>query len=396
VTGGGRLLAALLAAAALPLPGASRTAAGSAADLEPPSTLGPAVPPAGWPEPPSVSASGAILVEAGTGQVLAAVDPDTARPPASAVKILTVLSALRRTDLDDAVVVPDGLGDIPLRGATAGVRPGETWQVRSLLETAIALSANDAAFALALLVGGSADGFVALMRADAEAVGVEGAVASPDGFGDDMLSPRDLAAVTRAALEDDRFAAIAQAPTVDVPGRGTVESLNRLLVDYHGADGVKTGHTLRAGRTLVASATRDGRRLVAVVLGSADPDGHFADASALLDHGFEAFSRLPALEGAVAEFRRPGQWSTAVIESSRPLVPVGTEDEVEIVVHPAADASEAGFVRVTWDGVPMGDVPLSVERDQRRLNGGAAIGAWWADRGYTALRATVAGPGAGS
>jgi D-alanyl-D-alanine carboxypeptidase len=357
--------------------------------------------PPGWPTPPRVHATSAIVVDVASGQVLAAIDPDRPRLVASTIKVLTALSVLERTELDDEVTVGDEVAGLPPYAAEVGLRPGHRWTVEQLLAGLIARSGNDAALALAVHVGGSVEGFVEILRQDAAALGIDGSgLRTPTGLGDrDQMSARDLAVIARVALQHPALAEIASQPTVDLPRIGRIVSRNELLAAYVGADGLKTGYTIAAGRCLIASATRDGRQVAVVVLGSTDPLGHFDDARALLDHVFDSFStvRVTGSDGDL-ELREAGGWVPMVGDELDLFVPDDgppVEHRLELPVEVPTQPVDAA---VAWDGHLLADVSLeppggrapdgSSGRDA--VSSAPDVGAWIADRTYAAMRAASA------
>jgi D-alanyl-D-alanine carboxypeptidase len=270
------LLLVLLALAA--------TAPAGAQEAEGP-TLGP-IPnePAGW-----------VLVDADTGAVLAGREARTPRLPASTIKIFTALVAAQRLPADAAVPISAHAAGMPARIINA--EAGQVWDREDLLASMLLVSANDAAVAVAEHVGGgSLDGWARVAGTVAEALGLEDspALTDPAGLDDEFsnqggsrISPRDLAIVARAVLAEPELMAIAGAQEIRfVGGDGidhVVDRRNRLLDLYPGAVGLKTGLTERAGRCLVAAATRGGRTMVAVLLDAPDM---YLTAATLLDHGF--------------------------------------------------------------------------------------------------------------
>lgn len=272
--------------------------------------------PGSWPQAPPATAPAFLLLDARTGQVLAARAADEVRPVASTIKLLTVLTALQVLDLDDQVVV--GAEARPGEGgSSASVDPGETWRVGDLLDAALVRSGNDAARALAGaavragLGGGATDGnelevFAQAMTATARDLGITDAVIlEPTGLDDgNQLSASALGTIARAALADPRIRSSAGQETAVNPDLGEQPSRNLLIGSYAGATGLKTGYTAAAGWSLVASAERDGLELVAVILGSRRDGDRFDEAAALLDHGFAmAAAPLPALR-----VRTAGAW----------------------------------------------------------------------------------------
>ena len=241
------------------------------------------------------NAASVILVDANSGMVLFERDPDAPRPPASVTKILTALIVLERGRLNDTVVVSQTAAQTG--GHRLGLRAGQRITLGDLLAAVLIRSANDAAVAAAEHVGGSLAGFAALMNETAKDLGMANSrFANPHGLDEPFhfTTARDMATLTRVALENPRFAELVRARqatlTIWKPGRRNlvpqnriVLSHNRLLGQVAGADGVKTGYTDSAGRCLVASASRGTHRMIAVLLN--DPQ-RWTDAAALLEYGF--------------------------------------------------------------------------------------------------------------
>jgi D-alanyl-D-alanine carboxypeptidase (penicillin-binding protein 5/6) len=347
-------------------------------------------PPSGWPEPALPELAAWILVDASTGQVLSESAGDVRRPVASTVKVLTALTALETLDLDDEVTVGDEVVDV--EGSGVDIEAGETWTVEQLLDAVLARSGNDAAEALAVAAAGDRDSFVTRMEETAADLGVEGLeLVSVSGLDDDnRLSARDLATIGRAALDDPRLRELVGRRTVVLPGTGEVETRNLLFERYPDATGIKTGFTLAAGNSLVASAARDDRELVAVVLGAGDDPARFDAAASLLDLGFDAFAPttvtgelvLPVAGGEVVLVTPPVELT----------VPVDAEVVVELAVpvRPPTgrvigalqvDDEELGEVVAEPDG---GAAPLPVDGD-------GAVGRGLADGAWAALRAATTG-----
>lgn len=151
------------------------------------------------------------------------------------------------------------------------------------------VSANDAARTLAADIGGSQDGFVSLMNAAAASLGLAGTVAmNPIGLdaAGAHSTARDLATLASLLMQDETFRATVARTSATLHGQTFPATNDAFLTTYPGADGVKTGHTTEAGYCLAASATRDGRRIVVVVLGSSSDAARVAAASQLLDWAF--------------------------------------------------------------------------------------------------------------
>lgn len=252
---------------------------------------------------------GAILVEMTTGQVLFAKNENLAWPPASMVKIITVLVvmdavAAGEVSLDDSVVASKWAES--MGGTQVWLAEGERFPLRDLLEAVLVGSANDAAVAVAEHVGGSVSGFVERMNAKARSLGmtqtrIQSVHGLPPSQGQtvDLTSPRDLAQAAialRAYPEVWTWASTKEAPFRD--GSFTLRTTNWLLHWYPGITGLKTGFINLSGFGVVATAERDGLELVAVVMGAAGKRSSLAEASRLLDDGFDGYRFVePVREG---------------------------------------------------------------------------------------------------
>ncbi|HEU0304194.1 MAG TPA: D-alanyl-D-alanine carboxypeptidase family protein [Gaiellaceae bacterium] len=237
---------------------------------------------------PKVKAPAAIVVDAASGRVLYAKREHMRRPIASTTKIMTALVAMEHLRPNDVVVVTRKASRVPYG---EGLKPGERVPAWKLYYGLLLASANDTAVALAEAAGGTRERFLRLMNEKARALGLRHThYRSASGLIDEgnYSTVHDLAMLTRYALGVPRFRAIVATRSKRVWWRAPThakvyENHNKLLWRYHGADGVKTGWTRAAGRCLVASATRHGIRLIAVVLDSPD---HYKDTTHLLDYGF--------------------------------------------------------------------------------------------------------------
>jgi D-alanyl-D-alanine carboxypeptidase (penicillin-binding protein 5/6) len=324
---------------------------------------------------PASSAPVAVLADLDSGQMLLAHGQDSARPIASVTKIMTALLVLERTHPGDEVVVPAEAvfeeGDYGA-SSTIGLQAGERLTVRQLVRGMLLGSANDAAVALAVDVSGSVSAFVELMDRRAKDLGMRNTVFfSPNGLDDRGHSTGgDLIALTRVAFRTPGFAAAVASKTTTMPGPGDgerhIQNRNAMLWLYRGATGVKTGWTVAARYCLVATAEREGRRLVAVVLGA--PSDAFSDAAALLNFGFSAFEShtfvrkgasvgtLPILGGSVPVVAATGirrLVRSAELEHAR----VRSEADPD-AAFPAAPGQRVGTLRVTILGATIGTVAL--------------------------------------
>lgn len=243
--------------------------------------------------PTRAVAGPALLLEADTGKVLYAEDPDNQWYPASLTKIMTAyltFEALKagRVTLDTKITVSEAAHLQP--PSKVGLPVGGEITVELALKALIVKSANDVAVMLAEAVGGSEAAFIDRMNATARRLGMSRSrFANPNGLpsADQVTTARDLARLSRAVLRDfPDYAHYWAMPDMQI-GKRRLGSHNSLLKSYEGADGLKTGFICDSGFNVVATASRDGKRLMAVVLGEPTGRERALRAASLLEHGFQ-------------------------------------------------------------------------------------------------------------
>jgi D-alanyl-D-alanine carboxypeptidase (penicillin-binding protein 5/6) len=243
------------------------------------------------PSLPVIKARAAIVIDLDSGLPLFQLDPHGRHAPASLTKVVTALVALDYLRLDQLVTVPASINTLPWDSTRMGLRVGERLTVRELLYGLFLNSGNDAAITLSEAAM-PRSAFMAQMNARAAALGMADThLVNPIGLDDPAhyTSAADLARVTVALSK--RFpevVAMAATPSLTLPATAThhayrLYNLNDLIRKYPGATGLKTGWTGRAGGCLIATATRDGRHILVVVMGSPRV---FDEAATLLDYGF--------------------------------------------------------------------------------------------------------------
>ncbi|OZF09767.1 penicillin-binding protein [Rhodococcus sp. 15-1154-1] len=251
--------------------------------------------------PEDISATGWVLSDLDSGDVIAAKDPHGRYRPASTIKILLALVALDELDLNTTVVAT--AEDANAEGSAVGIGKGGVYSNFQLMQGLVMASGNDAAHALASQMGGD-DATVAKMNAKARSLGaLDTRTATPSGLdGPGMSSSAyDLALFFRAAMENPTFAQLISTETVQFPGFPkdpnipddvdrpgfTLSNDNQLLYNYDGAVGGKTGYTDDARQTFVGGADKNGRRLaVTIMKGDVLPIRPWEQAARLLDYGF--------------------------------------------------------------------------------------------------------------
>ena len=314
----------------------------------------------------AISAQKAILLDAETGRVLYEKDADSRSLIASTTKIMTALLVCEHCNVLDRMKIPKEA--VGIEGSSMYLQEGEILSLQELLYGLMLRSGNDAAVALAIYCGGTVEGFAAMMNDKARQLGLTGThFENPNGLDspNHYSTARDLAVLTAYAMKNPIFNQTVSTKTVRV-GNRTMQNHNKLLWRVEGADGVKTGYTKAAGRILVSSATRDGRRLICVTIN----DGNdWADHSTLLEKGFSGYT--------VQQLIRSGECLgyTAVLsgkEEQSPLLaaedfsfPLSAQEQPQIVISgpgfayaPVVKGKTAGYAYVCIGDTAVGKVKL--------------------------------------
>ncbi len=221
--------------------------------------------------PPPIAGESAIVIDAQSGRVLYAKNADVPRPVASTQKIITALCVLDAGNVDSTVTIE--ATDGACEPTKLDLKPGDHYTRRELLKVLVVKSANDVARALARDVGGSQEGFAALMNSKAASLGMRNSnFINPNGLPmpGQHSSARDMAIAARAAYRSPLFRSYAatKAFTFQFNNGRTreIENTNHLLKSLPYCDGMKTGTTNQAGRCLVASGSLNGRSAITVIL----------------------------------------------------------------------------------------------------------------------------------
>ena len=247
----------------------------------------------------SLSATSAILIEADSGRVLYEQNAFEQLPMASTTKIMTAILAIENCDLDENVVVGENASGV--EGSSIWLSVGENMSLSDMLFGLMLASGNDAAVAIAEHVAGSVDDFVIMMNQKAEEIGAYNThYANPNGLpaDDHYTTAYDLALISAYAMQNDYFCEIVKTQYKTITWEGhewdrVVKNKNKILWNYEGGNGIKTGYTDDAGRCLCSAAERDGMQLIAVVLNAPDM---FTDCMSMLDYGFENYSNQLIIE----------------------------------------------------------------------------------------------------
>ena len=300
--------------------------------------------------PDQIYAQAFILINQDDGRVLMEKNADVRMNPASITKIMTLLLAVEYGNLSEIVRIPRAAEDIPKDSSVVPVTVGEEMTLTDLLYGMMLRSGNDAANAVAVIIGGSVDGFVRMMNLRAQELGCTGThFANPHGYtaDDHYTTARDLSIITREAMQNATVRRIVgtgqytMSPT-NLRGEYIIQNSNLLVVygseyRYSGATGVKTGTTSAAGQCLVSAAEKNSVKLICVGLKSttAFVNAKWQDAKRLFDFGFSQYRTYSFAE---------------LYEMLNILIPISgaaEDDESGSVIHPNALINRSGSYEET-------------------------------------------------
>lgn len=340
------------------------------------------------PRPPEIAGSSYILIDATTGHVIMEQNSEEALPPASLTKMMTAYIA--EVEIDNGNMSYDDLVFISekawrTQGSKTFVDVNSRVRVEDLLRGIIIQSGNDASVAMAEHIAGSEEAFADLMNQHARALGMDDSYfVNSSGLDDDgntnLMSARDLATLARATIvEHPSHYAIYSERDFTFNGI-TQPNRNTLLFRDPTVDGMKTGWTTQAGFCLVASAERDGMRLIAVVMGTASEDARVIETQKMLSYGFRFFETYRLYDaGEVVNSARV--WSGA-----QNSVELGIQEEVLITIPRGRSEDLVATVdmdEVIRGGFEAGEVMGSVEitLDEEVLYAGDVVAMQTVERG---------------
>ena len=313
-----------------------------------------------------ISAKNGILVDANTGRVIYEKTPDERALIASTTKIMTALLICEQCNVLDRMRIPaEAVG---IEGSSFYLREGEILTIQELLYGLMLHSGNDAATALAIYCGGTIEGFVQLMNDKAHRLGLSGThFDNPHGLDSpgQYSTARDMAHLATYAMNNPIFAQVVSTKSVSAGGR-TLRNHNKLLWRLEGADGVKTGFTKAAGRILVSSATRQGRRLIAVTMNAPDD---WNDHITMINQGFQKYVIQQILEPGdcvgYVEIAGGDAGSVELVAAEGFSFPLAQDEEYQLVLQqpgfvyaPVAKEQQAGYVYICIGDSVVGKVPV--------------------------------------
>lgn len=335
-----------------------------------------------------IPAKSAVLMDAGSGQLLFEKNAHQPMPPASITKIMTLLLVMEAIEdgqlrWEDTVVCSDHAAS--MGGSQIWLEPGEAMTVEELFKAAAVKSANDASMVLAEQVSGSESAFVERMNARAKALGMKDTVfKNPTGLDAEghVSTAYDIALMSRELLkhpEVTRYTTIWMDSLRD--GKTSLVNTNKLVRFYEGCTGLKTGTTDGAGSCLSASATRQGLSLIAVSMGSDTSDQRFSACKTLLNYGFASFEsfqpEVPAEELIPADVIRgvEEQVELKAGSCSPVLIPKGKGAEVtrtvtlpESVEAPVKEGAVLGEAIFSLEGRILARIPLTAVSGVNRMD----------------------------
>ena len=314
----------------------------------------------------ALSAQKAILADAATGRILYEKDADSQSLIASTTKIMTALVVCEQCNVLDRMRIPKEA--VGIEGSSMYLQEGEVLTVQELLYGLMLCSGNDAAVALAIYCGGTVEGFVERMNDKARVLGLDNThFVNPNGLDSPghYSTARDLAVLGAYAMKNPIFRKTVSTKEIKI-GNRLLHNHNKLLWQYDGADGIKTGYTKAAGRILVSSAERDGRRLVAVTIHAPDD---WNDHAKLLDQGFSQFQtvKIAGVGDVIGELQVVGgrNGTVKLIADEDFSYPLTSTESAELYIPgpgflyaPITEGAEAGDVLVLVDGRKVGKIPV--------------------------------------
>lgn len=340
--------------------------------------------------PVAVNAKSAILVDASSGQVLAAMNEHERLYPASVTKIMTLLLAMEAIDsgnlnLNDTVVTS------PTAAAKGGsqiwLKEGETMTVDELLRAIAIYSANDACEALGEHIAGSEEALVAMLNNRAAELGMknthfDNCTGLDDTSDTHLTTAYDIALMSVELLKHDlirKYTTVWMDSLRD--GATQLVNTNKLIRFYDGATGLKTGTTSKAGCCVSASAERNGTHLVAVIMGSPTSDDRFGAAKALLNWGFLNYETVTPVPDAslITDVTVIGGYKSSFRPVVKPpqslLLKKGSADKIEQSVQiatdvqaPVAAGERVGTLMLKLDGETVAECPIISSEEIKKLD----------------------------
>ena len=328
----------------------------------------------------AISAKSAILIDSNSGRILYEHNAYEKLPMASTTKIMTGLLSCESEKLEKSVKAsPFASGT---EGSSLWLKIGEKQTLENLTYGLMLKSGNDAAVAIAEYIGGSVDAFALLMNKKAREIGATSTnFENPHGLDskEHYTTAYDLALIAREAMKNEKFREIVATKTYSIPMQGepwdrAFKNHNKLLWNYEGCNGVKTGYTKKSGRCLVSSASKGNEELICVTLNAPqDWDDH----TKLLNYGFDNFETITVFKkGSCVKtitYDKKYDRKVKILCDEDFLVSVNKNDVVTTriktnkIKYPAEKGSPAGYGYVYCNGKEIGKVTLVTEKEIKNI-----------------------------
>lgn len=334
-----------------------------------------------------IDAKSALLMDYNTGEIIYKFDEDKLLPPASITKIMTLLIAMEelessKINLDDEVRISDYASN--MIGTTVYLDYGEIQTVENLIKAISIRSANDAAVALAEYISGSETAFVDYMNKRAKELGMENTNfenASGLPNKDHYTTAFDIALMSKELLKYEKAQEYLTTYMDDIQVGKTKTSIqtmvntNRLIKDYNGANGIKTGYTGEAKYCISASAKRGDLQLLAVILGSENSKKRFEDAKRLLDYGFSNYDSISIgqkndiLGSVLVEKGKENSLNVILKDDANVLLSKGSKENIkknifipESIIAPINKGDKIGELIIEVKGKQVKNIGLVAEK----------------------------------
>ncbi|MGE5472938.1 MAG: D-alanyl-D-alanine carboxypeptidase family protein [Ignavibacteriales bacterium] len=346
---------------------------------------------------PVVDSPSIILIDSKTGQILYEKNSNQKLYPASITKVMTALITLEKCKLDDKVIASkNAVFSIEPGSSTASFQPDEVLTVEQLLYALLLNSANEAANILAEHISGSAENFANLMNARANELGaINTHFVTPNGLHNDnhYTTAHDMSLIARQAMTIPKFREIVSTVKYNMPPTNKYPKTDKFFLNsnklinqsnenyYEYATGVKTGYTVKAGHTLIASASKNGIELITVSMNSKVGSGklqNYTDSIKLFDYAFKNYKITEAVKkgGLIKQFsikgaKKEAQLQAGALSAVSFLTPIDSEDYYTInevinrdeIKAPVRKNDVVGYVEYLIDGKVIGGTDIVALND---------------------------------
>lgn len=334
-----------------------------------------------------IGALGAVLIEADSGRVLWEKNADKPLQMASTTKIMTAILAIENANMNDEVTVSKSVLRVP--EVKMHLVPGEKIKLQNLMYALMLESSNDAAVVIAEHIGGSVEAFCKMMTEKANEIGAVNTIfETPNGLdkGQHHSTANDMAKITRYAIANPKFVKLINTSEATFSSNKqtyTMNNKNRLLKEFDGANGVKTGFTGLAGHCFVGAAKRNDMQLISVVLGSGwgnnGKEQKWIDTKKILSFGFQNYKKKQIItKGLVADYTNVIHSKTkhvGLVYSKNLILPLNDDEKIKIELEfaknkdaPIKAGDVLGHAKVFVEDKLCGDINLLADKSALRCD----------------------------